>query len=106
MAGKKIIKIEIVCTNRNCGKCKRLLERVQEAERLTDDLFEIAWIDEPHQWSRYDTWVAPALFFNGQTVARGYVPPIKRIMEFIMEIQKVKESEKFESDRKNNEEDV
>ncbi len=87
MAENKTVRAEIICPNRHCGKCKRMMDRVQEVNRLFGNSLEIVWIDKPEQWIGYDTWVAPALFINGQTVARGYVPSVKMITDFISSFQ-------------------
>ncbi len=83
MGENKQVKVEIVCPNRHCGKCKRMMERVQEVNKSFDNKLEVVWIDKPEQWIRFDTWVALALFINGRTVARSYVPSVKRIKDFV-----------------------
>jgi hypothetical protein len=74
--------IKILCPGRKCGKCRRMLSRVEEAAILSETKVNIVIIDKLEELLKYQTWILPTLIINEVIVAKGYVPGIKMIQEY------------------------
>ena len=79
--------IKILCPGRKCGKCRRMISRVEEAAILSDINVNIVIIDKLEELLQYPTWILPTLIINEKIVARGYVPGIKKIQEYLIQFQ-------------------
>jgi hypothetical protein len=75
--------IKILCPSQKCGKCRRMISRVEEAVNLTGVDARIIIVDKLEEMLHYPTWILPTLIINENIVAKGYVPDIKRIQEFL-----------------------
>lgn len=75
--------IKILCPGRKCGKCRRMIERVEEAVKVSGVEANIQIVDSIEEFVKYNTWILPTLVINGQNVARGYVPDIKVIQKHL-----------------------
>jgi hypothetical protein len=75
--------IKILCPSQKCGKCRRMISRVEEAAKLSGIKVNIVIIDKLEEMLQYPTWILPTLIINENIVAKGYVPDIKRIQEFL-----------------------
>lgn len=75
-------KIEILCPPKKCGKCKRMIAKIEEAAKLSAAETEIIIIDDIEQLQTYSTWLLPSLVVNDKVVARGYIPPLEKIQKF------------------------
>ncbi len=73
--------IKILCPERKCGKCQRMISRVEEAVKLSGAKADIEIVDKLEQLLQYPTWILPTLIINDKIIARGYVPDIKMIQE-------------------------
>ncbi|WP_372947869.1 thioredoxin family protein [Mariniphaga sp.] len=77
--------IKIFCPKRKCGKCKRLVSRVEEALAISGLPLKIEIVDSLDQMIKYPTWILPTLVINGKVAARGYVPSVKMIVSKLTE---------------------
>ncbi len=78
-----INKIEILCPPKKCGKCKRMIAQIEEAANLSSVETEISIIDDIDKLQTYNTWLLPSLVINGHMVARGYIPEMDIIQEYL-----------------------
>ena len=78
-----ICKIKILCPGRKCGKCRRMIARVEEAIKLSGIEAEMEIIDNIDEMMKYQTWLLPTLVINDTIVARGYIPEILTIQEHL-----------------------
>lgn len=75
--------IKILCPGRKCGKCRRMISRVEEAAILSEAKVNIVIIDKLEELLKYHTWILPTLIINDNIIARGYVPEIKIIQKYL-----------------------
>ena len=75
--------IKILCPGRKCGKCRRMIQRVEEAVNISGVEAEIEIIDSIDEMINYRTWILPTLVINNKIIARGYVPTIEQILNFL-----------------------
>jgi disulfide oxidoreductase YuzD len=73
--------IKIFCPKKKCGKCTRLVARVEEAVKISEQPWRIEKTDSLDEMMKYPTWVFPTLVINGKVTARGYVPSVKMIVK-------------------------
>jgi hypothetical protein len=78
-----VFEIKILCPDNKCGKCRRMISRVEEAAKLSGIHINIVIIDKLEEMLQYPTWILPTLIINEKVVAKGYVPDIKKIQEFL-----------------------
>jgi hypothetical protein len=71
--------IKILCPGRKCGKCRRMIARVEEALKLSGIQSEIQIVDTLEEMLQYHTWILPTLVINDNMVARGYIPSVQKI---------------------------
>jgi len=71
-AGKPEIKL--LCPPKKCGKCRRMISRVESILKQLGIHEEIQIENDPDELLQYPTWVLPTLLINGKVVARGYIP--------------------------------
>ncbi len=71
--------IKIFCPKKKCGKCIRLVARVEEAIKISGVSWKITNVDSLDEMMKYPTWILPTLVINGRVAARGYVPSVKMI---------------------------
>ena len=79
-------KLFILCPGSKCRKCRRMIQKVDEAVMESGMEAEVKIIDKIEELIKFNTWVLPALMINGRMVARGYVPEKSKI---ISEMKKV-----------------
>jgi len=60
-----------------------MIVRAKTAAEMSGVETTIEIIASPDEMVTYNTWVLPALVINGQVVARGYVPSLKKILEYM-----------------------
>ena len=77
--------IKILCPEQKCGKCRRMISRVEEAVKFSGVEVNIEIIDKLEEMLQYPTWILPTLIINEKIVAKGYVPDIKKIQEFLIQ---------------------
>jgi hypothetical protein len=75
-------KIKVLCPGQKCGKCRRMVNRVENAAALSGINVNIVVIDKLEEILQYPTWILPTLIINEKIVAKGYVPQIKTIQEY------------------------
>ena len=75
--------IKILCPGRKCGKCRRILSRVEEAVSLSETETSITIIDSLEEILKHPTWILPTLVINDKVVARGYVPPLQTVLDLL-----------------------
>ena len=73
-------KVFILCPGSKCRKCRRMIQKVNEAVMESGMDAEVKIIDKIEELIKFNTWVLPALMINGRMVARGYVPEISKII--------------------------
>lgn len=61
-----------------------MIKRVEKAGQLSDTETEIEIIDTIDEMLNYRTWILPTLVINEKVVARGYVPPIEKIVDLLV----------------------
>ncbi|MDA3819433.1 MAG: thioredoxin family protein [Candidatus Delongbacteria bacterium] len=61
-------KIEILCPPKKCGKCNRMIAKIEKAVKLSDTEANIKIIDSIDQLQTYSTWVLPSLVINDRIV--------------------------------------
>lgn len=76
--------IKILCPGRKCGKCRRMIARVEEALKLSGIQSEIQIVDTLEEMLQYHTWILPTLVINDNMVARGYIPSVQKIQAFLI----------------------
>ena len=73
-------KLFILCPGSKCRKCRRMIQKVDEAVMESGMDAEVKIIDKIEELIKFNTWVLPALMINGRMVARGYVPEKSKII--------------------------
>jgi len=76
--------IKLLCPPKKCGKCRRMISRVESILDTLGISKEIQIINDLEEIQQYPTWVLPTLIINGEMVARGYIPSyeaVKKILE-------------------------
>ena len=78
--------IKLLCPPKKCGKCRRMISRVESVlkEHGVDEKVQI--VNDPDELQQYPTWVLPTLVINGEIVARGYVPSSDIIKKYLVKI--------------------
>jgi len=61
-----------------------MIQRVEEAVKVSGTEAEIAFIDSIDEMLNYRTWILPTLIINENIVARGYVPLIEKIVDLLV----------------------
>jgi len=74
----------ILCPPINCGKCRRMQEKLTALIDREDLDAEIKIVKHLQQMLTYRTWILPTLIINDKVVARGYFPKEERIMELLI----------------------
>ena len=77
--------IKILCPGRKCGKCHRMIARVEEALEASGVEANVEIVDNIGEFVKYKTWILPTLVINGRNVARGYVPKVEVIQKHFEE---------------------
>jgi len=77
--------IKILCPGIKCGKCRRMVSRVEEAVKSSGAEVHIEIIDDINEMIKYPTWILPSLIINNKIVARGYVPSVSSIQKHLTE---------------------
>jgi hypothetical protein len=75
--------IKLLCPPKKCGKCRRMISRVESALEKHGISGEVEIVNDPDELQKYPTWVLPTLVINGQVIARGYIPSSKTLREFL-----------------------
>ena len=78
-----VYRIEILCPARNCPRCKRFvkfMEEFIEKNQINADLIIITKLKEI---LKFNTWILPSIFINGQKISRGYIPKNKDINKYL-----------------------
>jgi hypothetical protein len=73
-------KLFILCPGSKCRKCRKMIQKVDEAVLESGMEAEVKIVDEIEELIKFNTWVLPALMINGRMVARGYVPEKSKII--------------------------
>ena len=60
-----------------------MIQRVEEAVNISGVEAEIEIIDSIDEMINYRTWILPTLVINNKIIARGYVPTIEQILNFL-----------------------
>lgn len=60
-----------------------MIARVEETAEAHGIEANIKIIDSMDEMVTYNTWLLPTLVINDQVVARGYVPSMKQILEYM-----------------------
>jgi len=78
-----IFEIKILCPGHKCGKCYRMIARIEEAVKMSGKEAKIEIIDTLDEMLKYTTWILPTLVINNNVVARGYIPSIQQIISYL-----------------------
>jgi disulfide oxidoreductase YuzD len=73
--------IKILCPGRKCGKCRRMIARVEEAMKVAGVDADIQIVNNFSELIKYKTWILPTLIINNEIVARGYIPGVDYIIK-------------------------
>jgi hypothetical protein len=76
-----LVKIIILCPGTKCRKCRRMVQRVNEAVSESGLDAEVKILDTIEELVKFNTWVLPALVINSKMIARGYVPEKSKIID-------------------------
>ena len=60
-----------------------MIARVEETAKMPGIEANIEIIDSLDEMVTYNTWLLPTLVINDRVVARGYVPSVKQILEYM-----------------------
>ncbi|MGM0504474.1 MAG: thioredoxin family protein [Bacteroidota bacterium] len=77
--------IKLLCPPRKCGKCRRMISRLESILKEKGIEEEIQIINDTNELLQYPTWVLPTLLINNKVVARGYLPSKEVIKKFLEE---------------------
>ncbi|MFO7829664.1 MAG: thioredoxin family protein [Bacteroidales bacterium] len=77
--------IKLLCPPKKCGKCRRMISRLELILKEKGIEEEIQIINDTNELLRYPTWVLPTLLINNKVVARGYLPSKEVIEKFLEE---------------------
>ena len=77
--------IKLLCPPKKCGKCRRMISRVESILEQLGIVEEIQIVNDPDELLQYPTWVLPTLLINGQVVARGYIPSTDAVRKALEE---------------------
>jgi len=77
--------IKLLCPPKKCGKCRRMISRLESILKEKGIEEEIQIINDTNELLRYPTWVLPTLLINNKVVARGYLPSKEVIENFLEE---------------------
>ncbi|MGM0573781.1 MAG: thioredoxin family protein [Bacteroidota bacterium] len=75
--------IKLLCPPKKCGKCRRMIRRVESILEQMDIKEKIQIVNDPDKLLQYPTWVLPTLLINGKVVARGYLPSSDAVREVL-----------------------
>ncbi|MFO7970874.1 MAG: thioredoxin family protein [Desulfobacterales bacterium] len=75
--------IKLLCPPKKCGKCRRMISRVESVLEEKGITEEIQIVNDPDELLHYPTWVLPTLIINNKVVARGYLPSRKKLLELL-----------------------
>ncbi len=78
-----INQVKILCPGRKCGKCRKMIERVEHVANLSNHAIEINIINTIEEMVQYKTWLLPTLIINDQIIARGYIPEVEAIEQHL-----------------------
>jgi len=76
--------IKLLCPPKKCGKCRRMISRMESILKELGMSEEIQIVNDPEEIQQYPTWVLPTLIINGEVIARGYLPSndlVRRALE-------------------------
>jgi hypothetical protein len=76
--------IKILCPGIKCGKCRKMISRVEEAVKSSGAEVKIEIIDDITEMIKYPTWILPTLIVNDRIIARGYVPTSEKICKYLI----------------------
>ena len=77
--------IKLLCPPKKCGKCRRMISRLESILKEKGIEEEIQIINDTNELLLYPTWVLPTLLINNKVVARGYLPSKEVIENFLEE---------------------
>ena len=77
--------IKLLCPPKKCGKCRRMISRLEAILKEKGIEEEIQIINDTDELLQYPTWVLPTLLINNKVVARGYLPSKETIEKFLEE---------------------
>jgi hypothetical protein len=77
--------IKLLCPPKKCGKCRRMISRLESILKEKGIEEEIQIINDTDELVQYPTWVLPTLLINNKVVARGYLPSKETIEKFLEE---------------------
>ena len=75
--------IKLLCPPKKCGKCRRMISRVEAILEQMGIKEKIQIVNNPDELLQYPTWVLPTLLINGKVVARGYLPSSDVVREVL-----------------------
>ncbi len=76
----------LLCPSTICTKCKRIIVDLNKIAYELNLDWELQIITDIDKQIKFDTWILPSLFINGNICCRGYIPRFRRLKEIIMEI--------------------
>jgi len=75
--------IKLLCPPKKCGKCRRVISRVESVLEEHGISGEVQIVNDPDELQKYPTWILPSLVINDKVIARGYVPSADVILQSI-----------------------
>ena len=76
--------IKILCPPKSCGKCKRLIHKIEKMLLETGLSAEIIIVKDVSEVQKYPTWVLPSVVINENVISRGYAPDIALFRKCLM----------------------
>ena len=76
--------IELLCPSTMCGKCKRIIENLEQIFNEINEQLNLQIVTELDEMLKYRSWILPSLFINKKLIYAGYVPPIKYLRDRIL----------------------
>jgi len=77
--------IKILCPPKSCGKCQRLIRKVEEMLKENALHAEIIVVKAMDEVQKYPTWILPTVVINEQVVSRGYAPDIITLKNYVFD---------------------
>jgi len=73
-------RIEILCPSRHCPKCRKMISFLENNIVKYQRDAELIIVTNLKDFLRFNIWILPSIFINGNKVSRGYTPNIKDII--------------------------
>jgi len=76
--------IKLLCPPKKCGKCRRMISRMEAILKELGISEEIQIINDLEEMQKYPTWILTTLIINGKVAARGYIPSTETVSKMLI----------------------